>query len=327
LQRVGAIQLHGSAYVLPESAETREDLEWVAAEIVSGGGSATIFTAVTADPRSRDPIVAAFRSARAEDYDAIRAAAAALAKSVETATPARGRRRAEGAARRARGASTAAEAERARSVARLRERFAAVTAIDFFAADGRDQADAAIAALESREEDRMTRSSQDATGAPRLAARDFKNRVWVTRPRPGIDRMSTAWLVRRFIDPEATFRFVDADRRAELAEGAVPFDMYGVELGHQAGGCTFETVKRRFGIEDAAVDRLARIVHQLDLKTDEAPAPEAEVVGRLVAGLRQMYADDGELLERGIGMFEALYRADSGGRAAPSPPKSRSRRR
>ena len=152
----------------------------------------------------------------------------------------------------------------------------------------------------------------------RLATRDFRDRIWVTRPRPGIDRMSTAWLVRRFIDPAATFRFAEPDRRSELGPTAVPFDMYGVELGHQRGGCTFETVVRRFAIDDAAVARLARIVHQLDLKTEEQPAPEAAVIGSMVEGLRRMYADDAELLERGIVMFESLYRSEGEQRSGAS---------
>ena len=171
-------------------------------------------------------------------------------------------------------------------------------------------------ALERNEENSMPTTESNPATETRLATRDFRDRIWVTRPRPGIDRMSTAWLVRRFIDPAATFRFTDPERRSELGPTAVPFDMYGVELGHQRGGCTFETVVRRFAIDDAAVARLARIVHQLDLKTEEQPAPEAAVIGNMVEGLRRMYADDAELLERGIVMFESLYRSQGDQRSA-----------
>jgi hypothetical protein len=139
--------------------------------------------------------------------------------------------------------------------------------------------------------------------------------------------MSTAWLVRRFIDPRATFRFTDPDRRAELGPGAVPFDMVGVELGHQHGGCTFETVARRFAIGDPSVERLARIVHQLDLKTGEPTPPDAAVIGQMVEGLRRMYADDTDLLEHGIVMFESLYQSDGERRragASAEKPKPRS---
>ncbi len=277
LQRVGAVQVQGSVYALPATAEAREDFEWIAEEVVGHGGQATLFTAATTEARASDEIVEAFRRARTKEYEAIRADATA----------------------------------RKMLASRLRERLAATVAVDFFAAAGRDQAEASIAALERKQEDTMPTTESNAAAEARLTTRDFRDRIWVTRPRPGIDRMSTAWLVRRFIDPAATFRFVEPDRRSELEATAVPFDMYGVELGHQRGGCTFETVVRRFAIDDAAVVRLARIVHQLDLKTEEQPAPEAVVIGSMVEGLRRMYADDSELLERGIVMFEALYRSQS----------------
>jgi hypothetical protein len=286
LQRVGAVQVHGSGYVLPSTAETREDLEWIAEEIVGQGGQATLFVAATAEARAGDEIVDAFRRARAGEYEEIRAAAESKAKA-------------------------GTRAERESLAGKLRERLAAVRAIDFFAAPGQDEAEEAVAKLQRNEEDAMARTQPGGKGEAPLAARDYRDRDWVTRPRPGIDRMSTAWLVRRFIDPEATFRFVAADRRAELPPTAVPFDMSGVELGHQGSGCTFETVARRFGIADPTVAWLGRIVHQLDLKTEEAAIPEAAVVGHLVEGLRRIYADDHQLLEQGIVMFEALYRSES----------------
>jgi hypothetical protein len=309
---VGAVQVQGSVYALPATAESREDLEWIVEEVVGHGGQATLFTATATEARAHDEIVEMFRRARAKEYEAIHAEAQGLAGRAVG-----GKRTGVGGGKRT-GASADASA-RKMLAARLHERLAATVAIDYFAAAGRDQAEASIAALERNEEDIMATTETSSTRETRLAARDFRDRIWVTRPRPGIDRMSTAWLVRRFIDPAASFRFADPDRRSELGPTAVPFDMYGVELGHQRGGCTFETVVRRFAIDDAAVARLARIVHQLDLKTEEQPAPEAAVIGSMVEGLRRMYADDAELLERGIVMFESLYRAQSEQRSAATP--------
>jgi hypothetical protein len=298
LQRVGAVQVHGSVYALPATLEAREDLEWIAEEVVGHGGQATLFVADTTEAAARDRMVEAFRRARSEEYAAIRAEA----------------EKASGESPRTLDALAA----------RLRERLTAAAAVDFFAAPGRDDAEAAIDRLRLRPEDLMSNTTSETGGEKRLAARDFRDRVWVTRPRPGIDRMSTAWLVRRFIDPQATFRFADPERRAELGPAAVPFDMYGVELGHQRGGCTFETVARRFAIGDPTVAWLARIVHQLDLKTAEPPIAEAAVIGRMVEGLRRMYADDAELLERGMTMFEALYQSESERRSAGAKPSPRS---
>ena len=147
----------------------------------------------------------------------------------------------------------------------------------------------------------------------------FKGRTWVTRPRPGVDRMSSAWLIQRFIDPKARFAFADeppADDRK-----AVAFDMFGVAFGHQGDRCTFEVLCDRFAVKDPAVRHLAKIVHDVDLKDDRYAPPEAPIVARMVEGLRATYSDDHELLTHGIAMFAALYES------LAVPPASKAKRR
>jgi hypothetical protein len=164
-----------------------------------------------------------------------------------------------------------------------------------------------------------------------LSAADYRRRTWVTRPRPGIDRMASAWLIRRFLDPGARFEFAD---RPPLAAGKrVAFDMYGAELGHRAGRCTFEVLCARFGLSEAALAELGLMVRAVDLH-EEAPDPaEAALVERLVAGLRASIADDAELLAAGMALFEALYSAPrrsagrGGGPAARRPGEARRERR
>ena len=134
----------------------------------------------------------------------------------------------------------------------------------------------------------------------------FQSKTWVTRPRPGIDRMASAWLIRSFIDPAAKFVFAD---KAEAKRDAVPFDMYGAGFSHEGNNCTFETLARKFRVAGPAIEHIGEIVHNLDLKDEKYQVPEDAVVGRLVEGLREVHADDGELLERGMEMFEALYRS------------------
>jgi len=138
-----------------------------------------------------------------------------------------------------------------------------------------------------------------------LDRRKFGARVWVTRHRPGVDRMASAWLIRRFIDPRARFAFADDAERP--GRNQVPFDTYGAELGHQQGLCTFEVLARRFGIDDPAVHALGRTVHAIDLGEVPPDAAEAAMVDRLVAGLRATHAEDTALLNAGIALFETLY--------------------
>jgi hypothetical protein len=306
LQQLGALGLRNAVYVLPAASQSREDFEWLRSEIEALGGHATVFEAQTLDAASRDEIVAGFRDARRRDYDVIRRDAERLLGRIRRARTVAARRRIEP------------------SVRALRERWRAVHAIDYFEAPGGPQTESVLATVDrAMEADSMT--EQKAPEAPRLEASDYRNRRWVTRPRPGIDRMSSAWLIRRFIDPSARFVFADT---VEGTRSAVPFDMYGVEFGHQGSHCTYETLAWRFGIDDPAAAWIGRIVHDLDLKEERYSEPEAPAVARLVDGLRRMHEDDAELLERGSSIFEALYQSYEAPRARKRPrPRPRSTRR
>jgi hypothetical protein len=135
----------------------------------------------------------------------------------------------------------------------------------------------------------------------------FQGRLWITRPRPGVDRMASAWLIRRFIDRQARFAFA-VDREA-VPDHGVPFDMFGVEFSHQGEGCTFETLRSTFRIDEPALLRIAAIVHDLDLKDGRFGAPECSTVGAMIEGLQLAYHDDDALLEQGMTLFDSLYRS------------------
>ena len=303
LQQLGAIAVKQAVYVLPDSPAAREDFEWLRSEIEASGGQATLFSADTIETWSSDELVQEFRRAREHDY-------ASLSRALERSLAAARRKRAP---RRSRQAAL-------RIVETFRQRLAAIEAIDFFASAGRDRAAMMIDDLQ------RTLAGQTDANAPSSGPRtggDCIGRTWVTRPRPGIDRMGSAWLIKRFIDPEARFGFVD---QPPGSGNAVPFDMFGVELTHQGEWCTFETLVHRFAISNDAVSRLAGIVHDLDLKDAKFGAPEAAAVGAMVEGLQPLYADDHALLEQGMTMFEALYRSFA--RAArPAGPRALARRR
>jgi hypothetical protein len=294
LQALGAVALKHSVYVLPNSDPCREDFEWIKSEIQAMRGEATVFTADSIDTFTNDEVIAAFRQAREADYAALERDADALS--------------AGGHAKR--GARPPARQRLARGARQLKERLTALDATAFFPPANRDAAAAAVARVERLAEGAAPVA---AGGADRLDPSRFQKRLWVTRPRPGIDRLSSAWLIRRFIDPKARFAFAEAP---PASGSAVAFDMYGVEFGHTALGCTFETLVGRFGLASDPVQRIAHIVHDLDLKETRYSAPEAPALAELVDGLRLMHADDAELLEQGIGIFEAFYRAFAAGAEA-----------
>ena len=157
-------------------------------------------------------------------------------------------------------------------------------------------------------EHQTSESKRRRSPAPaRLDPAAYRDRVWVTRPRPGVDRFASAWLIRRFIDRDAAFAFaVSPDRYPD----AVPFDMYqGGGFRHEGDLCTFEVLEDRFAIRDVNVRRIAEIVHDVDLKEDRYKSPHAPTVAGLVEGLRASIPEDAKLLEQGVVMFEALYQS------------------
>jgi len=302
LQQIGAVPARNSVYVLPNTEQCREDFEWLRSEIVASRGEATVFAADALNRDGEEDLVVTFQRTREADYRALKRDADKMRSS----------------ARAKRTVSAPGRDAWSRAVRTLRERFNEIERIDFFHAAARREAVEALAALERELGDAMQRPAH--LDAPRLSAGDFEDRRWVTRPRPGVDRMASAWLIRRFIDPKATFAFVE-----QPAESDVPFDMYAGDFSHHGTLCTFETLAQRFGLTDDAAVRIGQIVHDLDMKETRYAAPEAPAVDRLVDGLRQMHTDDGVLLQHGIELFEALARSFSS-TAATTPRAVRPRK-
>ena len=141
----------------------------------------------------------------------------------------------------------------------------------------------------------------------RLAPERYQRRTWVTRPRPGIDRMASAWLIQRFIDTQARFVFAETQDVARLPTRQVPFDMFGAEFGHHGSHCSFETLCHRFGIDEPAVRRIAEIVHDVDLKDDTYARTEAATIAQVIQGLQATSDDDHQLLRHGMALFAGLY--------------------
>ena len=290
LQQVGAIPLKQAVYALPDSPDAREDFEWLKTEVKAAGGDASVFAADNVDAWSDDALIEEFRRARQDSYEG-------LARDIEQALK-RG-----SSARRPKG--TRAPALR-RLLDIFRERLVAAEKIDFFGSAGRDR----VLTLLRQLEERLGSTGRPAPSGPgdhsgRQAS--LQGRLWMTRPRPGVDRMASAWLIRLFIDRQAQFGFA-ADRES-VPDHGVPFDMFGVEFTHQGDGCTFETLCAVFGIAGPALSRIAAIVHDLDLKDGRFGAPECSTVGAMIEGLQLAHQNDEALLEQGMTLFDSLYRS------------------
>jgi hypothetical protein len=281
LADVGAVAVKNSVYLLPSGAEALEDLQWIAQEIVAGGGEAHLFEGDFVDGVAGEAAVAQFREARDADYDALAADAHAAMKAARSA---------------------AAVAELAAAHVRLTRRFDEIRRIDFFDAERRAAAEEALAAIEARlqkdrkEETRMLKAHPELRG-----------RTWVTRPGVKIDRMASAWFIRRFVDPKARFRF--ADPASPKKEGELRFDMVGGDFTHEEDRCTFETLVGRVGLPDKGVRAIAEIVHDLDLKDGKFGRAEAAGVRILLDGLMARTANDEERIDRAMTIFDDLHEA------------------
>lgn len=284
LQALGAVTVKNSVYALPNNDEAREDLAWLAKEIVEDGGEALVCEAGLLEGLSDHAMQALFDNARDEDYARIAGEARTIA------------------ARQSSDATDRELAETAAQVARLRKQLDAVVAIDFFGANGRLAAQGLVSGLEAafQGEDAMT------SPEPGPAPGPLANRTWVTRQGVQIDRIASAWLIRRFIDKGARFKFVPSSGY-QPEPGELRFDMFEGEFTHKGDRCTFEVLLAHASLVDPALTAIAEIVHDVDLKDDKYGRAETAGVKSLIAGIAAPGSDDEQRLARGGVLLDGLY--------------------
>ncbi len=288
LQRLGAVAVKNGVYALPRSEERNEDLRWVMEEIVSGGGEATLVEAAFINGLSDQEVEALFHKARDADY-------AELAKQLRALAQRLPRRGKLGDERRHKMVS---------QLKGLRDAYAAVESIDFFSSSGREATRALLEELEERVH-ALTRAPEKAERA--AASREsYRGRTWVTRKGIFVDRIASAWLIRRFIDPQAKFKFV-VGKGYRPSPGELRFDMFDAEFTHVGDACTFEVLLSRLGLDDAALTAIAEVVHDIDLKDDKFGRAQAAGLEALLAGVALRAKDDEERLARGSTILDDLY--------------------
>jgi hypothetical protein len=248
-------------------------MEWLATAIRTYKGQASVVQVKAFDDLPVERLKGLFMEARSRDYQKL----LHEAKKFLALSP----------ARRPRG-----------TLNRLRRRFQEVQDIDFFGNPLRSKVEGLLTKADEFETVKRGRKNKQKSA-------EYLNRLWVTRPRPGIDRVSSAWLIRRFIDPKARFIF-GADPHSH--PDAIPFDMFCEQgFGHRGDDCTFETLYKEFSIRDGKVKRIAQIIHDADLGDEKFGRPEALGLDKVLNGWGKQDLPDDELLQRGMDLIEGLY--------------------
>jgi hypothetical protein len=272
LRKSGAVQIQTSTYILPDNPPRYETFQWLTQHIRDAGGDATLVRAREIEGLSNERLIELFNAARAKEYATFREMLRPLIASAGR-TPNFGDK-----------------------LDRIRKQFREIKQTDFFGS------------LKAREIDMMLQKLEGTQPKPKtqptLAPRDFRGRVWLTRPRPEIDRVGSAWLIRKFVDPNAKFIF--AAKRPSNRK-VLTFDMLGGDFSHDGDDCTFETLIRRFSISDRAVIKIGEMIHDADLDDEKFQRDECIGIDRVLKGWAKEGLPDKEILRRGLECFDALY--------------------
>jgi hypothetical protein len=275
LKKSGAIQIQTSTYILPDEPARYELFQWLTQEIRSAGGDATLVRAREIEGLPNEKLIELFNTARAKEY-------ATLRESLRGVLSHRRKTR-----------SWPAVGD---NLDRVRKQFREIRQTDFFNCPHAQDVEMLLRKMEG------TQPSE--ASVSKVATRDYRGRTWVTRPRPEIDRAGSAWLIRKFIDPKAKFIFA---KRIPANGRAVSFDMLDAEFSHYGEDCTFETLLKRFRIQDKAAHKIGEMIHDADLDDEKFQRTECIGIDRVLKGWAREGISDQEILRHGLQCFDGLY--------------------
>ncbi len=297
LSKTGAVQLKGSMYILPFSDEHYELFEWLITEVTSMGGEGAFVRVDSVETLSDADIRGLFIQQREKDYRGLDKKLEDLARKLQSFR---------------KGTRPQNPGQLGELVARLKKEFEEIRAVDFFSSKAGELIAKRIKALDAEIKGMAAPGvgEKAVLPAPRRTD-DYQGRTWVTRKKPFVDRMASAWLIKRFIDTNAVFGFIEEQEIGSLGKGTVPFDVREGEFTHHGDFCTFEVLVKAFRIKDKDIRIIAEIVHDLDLKDEKYGRRETSGIEEVLSGIRKTAKDDRDALEKGMAIFEMLYASRS----------------
>jgi len=284
LQQVGSIAIKQSVYALPQSDQAYEDFSWILKEIVEGGGDASLAKVQFIEGLTDDQVVFLFREARKADYEKIIEEINAVKNELDDDDK----------------AANETTTRTRNQMGKLQKRLDEIIAIDFFSTPERIGAENALSGLLSRSKSLPGKASDQ------KAIKQFLGKLWVTRSNVFVDRIASAWLITRFIDKNAKFKFVDS-KKYNPQKNEIRFDMVEAEFTHQGDRCTFEAILDGFRIKDKALYEIGEIVHDIDLKDRKFERAEADGMNVMFSGIVAAHQNDNDRIEVGAKLLDDLY--------------------
>ena len=276
LKSWAALGWRNSAYILPHTPENLERLQWLAKEVRKHSGEASVVVVQQIEGVSDKELRSAFNTQREREYER-------LVRLLRTTLGKRGR------------APVRAE------WSRMQRRFEQITLTDYFQCPRRRDAEALLQQME-----KQIRKQEGIFPVRRPVLEGYKGRSWMTRPKPEIDRVASAWLIRNFIDPESTFTF---GAKVEDNPDAISFDMFEGEFTHDGDRCTFEMLQERFALKEARLTAIAALVHDADLEDDKFLRSDGLLLQQVFKGWAQLGWTDEEILRQGFLLLDGLFQS------------------
>jgi len=293
LQKAGALLFKGSVYILPDSEDNYELLSWLVSEVTSLKGEAAFLKIDKVETVDNLQIISLFNENREIDYQRILKGIEEIERKISST-----------------GIGGASQSTKIINdqIRKAQRDFEEIKKIDFFASKKGLELQARLDKLTT-----MVKGLSATEGKAQLVSispariEDHQDKTWVTRKKPFVDRFASAWLIKKFIDKNASFAFIDEKGLDSVGEDDIPFDIRKGRFTHAGDLCTFEVLMKSFNLKDKTLRKISEIVHELDLKDDKFRIPEAKGIEDILSGIRKTAKDDYECLEKGMAIFEMLY--------------------
>lgn len=292
LKKYGAVLFKNAVYVLPYNNQHEEIMQWLCKQIKDSGSDASLFITESLDKKQDEEIIKTFHEVCDKEYLTLITTCDDVLKRIEQT---------EGME----GITANIVYNFKKNLSEIIKTTDDIARIDFFHAPQKERVSQKIHLIRQKIEEWSKLPKKEISVIHKAyRIKDYVGKRWITRKDIFIDRIASAWLIRKFIDPKAKFVFL---AKGEKSKAAIPFDMYGAEFAHHEDDCTFETLIKAFDLKDRALQPIAEIVHDIDLNDNKYDRKESEGIGQIITGLSQKLRNDNKLLEKGIEIFDALY--------------------